>query len=979
LKRIVAGVAITLLMISTLFYAFSTQPAEADFRRNGAEGYFSVDNTQLLHSTANHNRKGNSKQVRVFDHRSTTLESETLKKEIGVCEESGNYSQIIDGHGTGLCPPTEEEWAEIADDVWFVDKILLDESIQSPSNIDHSMKPWFPPIGNQDGEGSCVAWAIGYYMKTFQEAQEHGWDLTGAIWEGGYFGYPSVEYQDRIFSPDFIYHLINNGEDEGSSYFNAISLVCFIGASSWEKMPYDPGDHTSWPSEEAWREAPLYRGNSSMYESIWFDTDDDLISLKNWLASDHLAVISIDAGKYSYLTSGDFWTLDNYVNPRTNHANTIVGYDDNIEYLEEGQLRQGAFKIANSWGEGGWENIPDGYYWVSYETMKQRVRYCMFYRDMIGYEPELVASFKLDHSKRAECYLTIGMGNESSPVRTKTFNVYGGYHPFCPNDIVFDITEFTDDVSSVVAQSFFLRVYDGGSATTGTINSFSIEYYLNYMSGALDTRLTSRDVPIATVGSNYVFAWARALIVPDDYPTIQQAINNAYDWDAVFVRAGIYNESPRFDMSPSTAVSLIGESPLNTTVTGTVRCTYHPNAAVMNLEILEELIVGSGLGPSYGIRINNNIIRSGVYFQAGNSEVKNSLIEGGLTILGGYHEPVSENIIVNNTFLDSGVRLDGLNGGTSNNTLKNNTIINASIGIWEDGNGIPTGPECYRNFIIANRIIQCEIGVKVSKSSQQNPLSLSVVSSNTLERNNYGILLESVTNVSISHNNFINNTIQTYINQSYNNFWDNGYEGNYWSEYNGTDTNEDGIGDTDLPWQEVDYYPLMNPFRGHNIAVLNIELNKTIIGRGPIQKIDVEVTNLGSFPQTFSVTVYINTTVTQTQLVTLAVGNSTILRFYLDTTDFAYGNYTISAYAAPVPDETDTDNNTYINGMVLLTIAGDVDGDRDVDMFDFGTFAYHYATVTGDPRYLPEADFDNDGDVDMFDFGTLAANYGSSI
>jgi hypothetical protein len=43
------------------------------------------------------------------------------------------------------------------------------------------------------------------------------------------------------------------------------------------------------------------------------------------------------------------------------------------------------------------------------------------------------------------------------------------------------------------------------------------------------------------------------------------------------------------------------------------------------------------------------------------------------------------------------------------------------------------------------------------------------------------------------------------------NIWDNGLEGNYWSRYNGTDSNHDGIGDAPyiIGENNTDHYPLM--------------------------------------------------------------------------------------------------------------------------------------------------------------------------
>ena len=65
------------------------------------------------------------------------------------------------------------------------------------------------------------------------------------------------------------------------------------------------------------------------------------------------------------------------------------------------------------------------------------------------------------------------------------------------------------------------------------------------------------------------------------------------------------------------------------------------------------------------------------------------------------------------------------------------------------------------------------------------------------------------------HNNFIGNWTGSPGDRGTQNFWDNGLEGNYWEEYNGTDANGDGIGDTpyliDNYSSSVDRYPLMNP------------------------------------------------------------------------------------------------------------------------------------------------------------------------
>ena len=91
----------------------------------------------------------------------------------------------------------------------------------------------------------------------------------------------------------------------------------------------------------------------------------------------------------------------------------------------------------------------------------------------------------------------------------------------------------------------------------------------------------------------------------------------------------------------------------------------------------------------------------------------------------------------------------------------------------------------------------------------------SIISGNNITNNNqYGISIYDASDNMIFHNNLINNTNQIRLSQS-SNTWDDGYPsgGNYLSNYNGTDSDGDGIGD--IPYiideNNQDNYPLMAP------------------------------------------------------------------------------------------------------------------------------------------------------------------------
>lgn len=446
---------------------------------------------------------GQAAHIGVTSHRATASEFSALKTYAGSYISDENYCRVVGGHGTGLSAPTEQQWRQMAGNTEFVDNIAVDAAV--PSSIDQSKTPYFPPVGNQGKQGSCVAWSFGYYTKTFQEAQEHSWDLNLAKWQNQT---PTPEYQSKIMSPAFIYNLQNNGSDNGLYYSSAVDLICNIGCCTYDNMPYNVSDYLSWLSEAAWTQAAYYRGDSSGIQYLPVNTDQGIINLKNWIASGHLATVSVDADKFQVLSKTDVWTSDSYVNPDTNHANTVVGYDDNLNYTEGGATHFGAFKIANSWGVGQWENVSDGFYWISYEAMKQSVTLCMFYNDSAAYTPSLFASFSISHPLRGECQIQIGVGNPKTATVFKNFNsfVSGGNYPFCTNRVVLDITEFKTLVGNVEGQSFYMALYDSGTAATGTINSFAVN----------DT--SSRDTPLSTVNGNIVYVYA-SLPTPSPSPS----------------------------------------------------------------------------------------------------------------------------------------------------------------------------------------------------------------------------------------------------------------------------------------------------------------------------------------------------------------------------------------------------------------------------------------------------------------------------
>jgi parallel beta-helix repeat protein len=165
----------------------------------------------------------------------------------------------------------------------------------------------------------------------------------------------------------------------------------------------------------------------------------------------------------------------------------------------------------------------------------------------------------------------------------------------------------------------------------------------------------------------------------------------------------------------------------------------------------------------------------------------------------------------------------------------------------------------------------------------------------------------------------------------------------------------------------------------HDMAVLNITTSHVLIGRGFNITVNITVENQGDYDETFDLIIYANTTIIATFNVTLSAESFTIMTFAWNTSDFAYGNYTINGEIVPVANETETQDNAFNTGIIKVSIPGDANGDFKVGPADFALLAAAYGTIPGMPKWDMYADFNCDDKVGPPDFAILAKYYGQSI
>jgi len=303
------------------------------------------------------------------------------------------------------------------------------------------------------------------------------------------------------------------------------------------------------------------------------------------------------------------------------------------------------------------------------------------------------------------------------------------------------------------------------------------------------------------------------IYVPDDYSTIQEAINYANSGDTIFVREGTYFEHVVINKS----VSLIGESTYSTVIDGSGVGSV-VRVIVGNVNISGFTVRGSGsqlydsgivVDHCNNVNISSNIITENQY---------------GISLHSCSKIVISNNIIYSNT--GYGIILYY----SSENFIHHNTVMDNYDGACFYASA--------KNILSSNNISSNDnYGISLYYSTNNR-----IFANNVILNDDYGIYLTLYSSKNtIYHNNFINNTSQVWSDSV--NSWENGNEGNYWSDYEGKDLNADGIGDTPYIIGNVnrDNYPLMGMFFDFGITLEGETYHITAICNSTISNFIFEI------------------------------------------------------------------------------------------------------------------------------------------
>jgi PKD repeat protein len=368
------------------------------------------------------------------------------------------------------------------------------EGIKLPAFTDNS--DYLPPVGNQGQQGSCVAFALGYYCKSYAETKEHGWTPNDA---------------SHQFSPAYIYNQAQCGVDQGMYPSDAVTLMQELGACSLSWMPFNSHDSSSWPSESAYREALRHRIGAGYF--LGTAEVGALDAIRNLLSSGRVGAIGIFIyGNFGNIASyGYNYCLHDVTDSCVGaHLVTVVGYDD-ARATADGV---GALRCVNSWGTEWGEG---GFFWLSYQAATDPGLVIdqgnfFYFDDLPDDDPGYAARITLDFPCFRALSLSLGTGDPSAPATSKSLFDFLSYTTGTPCSpppgwpIWVDLTPVLP-VPEGGNVHFSARNLQPGNGATGSIQAFEI-YRLSDMFS-----LSSLNVPAniaqdgATAHADITWSW----------------------------------------------------------------------------------------------------------------------------------------------------------------------------------------------------------------------------------------------------------------------------------------------------------------------------------------------------------------------------------------------------------------------------------------------------------------------------------------
>ena len=238
---------------------------------------------------------------------------------------------------------SEEKMDNIPEDITPFD----DEDGDTPMDKFKSLEDKFPPIGDQGQYGTCVAWSVGYNLKTALNAIEKGWSSS------------QLADKSNQCSPYDLWKSINKAGKAGSgcngtNFEPALDAIIQNGVESLSSVPYTTSLNCSDKSPKGNSDNKLanYRKIASENEGLTPE------NFKGYLNAGRPISIGAKLGdRFMKWDNSNILNNDTYNNPgmqHAYHAMVLSGYDDNKQ----------AFRVRNSWGTGWGDN---GSIWVDYD------------------------------------------------------------------------------------------------------------------------------------------------------------------------------------------------------------------------------------------------------------------------------------------------------------------------------------------------------------------------------------------------------------------------------------------------------------------------------------------------------------------------------------------------------------------------------------------------------------------------------------